>query len=392
VLFTSTLGGGGAEKHLVRLANQLHSAGHEVRIAVVRRGGSYEAELDPGVPVFSLGHGRMIAAAGRLRALIQQTNPELVLSVLDHASCVALAATIGMPDAPAVVAAVQSTPSIVHARGGIKGRFILRLMSLLFPRASAVVAISEGVKRDLLAIVPRVADRTHVIHNIGVDATGDHATDEIPPGVLPKRKGSHLLVACGRLTEQKGFSDLLDAFALLRRRHDAELWLLGEGELRPELERRVTSLGLRDRVWMPGFVPNPQAFMGMADVFVLSSLWEGFGNVIVEAMAAGTAVVSTDCPHGPAEIIGHEETGFLVPVGDAQAMAAALGRMLQDDALRERVSRAGRERSRGFTARKIGEQYSALFAEVLARSGRSAGDCGENASRPWIVKHTGRPG
>jgi glycosyltransferase involved in cell wall biosynthesis len=372
LLFTTTLGGGGAEKHVARLANQLHAGDFEVAVAVVRGGGSYEREVDPSVRLHVLGTGRMIAAIGQLRALIREVRPDLVFSVLDHASCVALAATMGLRNAPPVVAGVQSTPSIVHARGGMRSRVVLRLMPLLFPRAAAVVAISEGVKQDLLSVVPRVADRTHVIYNVGLDAAVKQMIDMQPPVDLPGLSGDRLLVACGRLTEQKGFSDLLDAFALLRRQHRLRLWILGEGELRPELERKAERLGLRDHVWMPGFVSNPYALMARADVFVLSSLWEGFGNVIVEAMASGAPVVATDCPHGPAEIIRHERNGLLVPVQDPQAMCSAIDRMLRDDGLRERLRDAGERRSEDFTAEKIGARYGAFFNELIRCGHRAA--------------------
>ena len=131
-------------------------------------------------------------------------------------------------------------------------------------------------------------------------------------------------MAVGRLSEQKDFTTLLNAFAIIRKKSECRLIILGEGEQRKQLEALVDHLQLNDDVQMPGFVKNPYAYMVQADVFVLSSAWEGLVTVLIEALACGTPVVSTDCPSGSSEILEAGKYGRLVPVGDAQALAEAV--------------------------------------------------------------------
>jgi glycosyltransferase involved in cell wall biosynthesis len=166
------------------------------------------------------------------------------------------------------------------------------------------------------------------------------------------------------LVKQKGFSHLIDAFVLLRKVIPAHLWIIGEGELRQELEAKVACLGLGNCVRLLGFQSNPYKFMAAADVFALSSLWEGFGNVIVEAMACGVPVVASDCLHGPAEIITNGVNGLLVPPSDDQALSRAMLRVLTDQALRERLSANGRARAEDFQARTIASAYERLFLSL----------------------------
>ena len=135
-----------------------------------------------------------------------------------------------------------------------------------------------------------------------------------------------MVLGVGRLVKQKDFLTLVRAFDLVRQRHPARLMILGEADpreplVRPQLEALIQELGLQDDVALPGFVENPYAYMAQSAVFVLSSIYEGFGNVVAEALAAGTSVVSTDCESGPAEILGNGKYGRLAPVGDHRALA-----------------------------------------------------------------------
>lgn len=153
---------------------------------------------------------------------------------------------------------------------------------------------------------------------------------------------------------------MLDAFAAVRRRVPATLWILGEGPQRPALERRMRELDLAPDVCLAGFRPDPAAWMAQADLFVLSSRWEGFANVVVEAMAGGTPVVATDCPHGPGEIVEDGVSGLLVPPEDATALAAAIERR----ALAERLASAGRRRAKVFSSPAAAQSYGELFERL----------------------------
>jgi glycosyltransferase involved in cell wall biosynthesis len=366
MFFTSHLGGGGAEKHLVRVAGHLDPDRFEVTVVAARGGGVYESELPAHVRLLSLGTPSMLGAIGPLRALIRRERPDVLCSVMDHANCAALLATRLLPGAPPVVACVQIPAAIELRRTPGKAARVLRqLIPRLYPRAAAVIALSEGVRRDLEAWIPALRGRVEVIYNAGVDpgvvALGKER------GALPTvPAGEPVLVACGRLTEQKGFTHLLNALAEVRRHVPAHLWLVGEGPLRDALREEAARLGVGDAVWFAGFQRNPFQYMAAADIFVLSSLWEGFGNVLVEAMALGTPVVATACPHGPDEIITHDETGCLVPCGDPAALAREILRVLRDPALAQRLADAGRSRAQAFAAPRIAAAYGDFLARIAS--------------------------
>ncbi|NLO89188.1 MAG: glycosyltransferase, partial [Clostridia bacterium] len=188
----------------------------------------------------------------------------------------------------------------------------------------AVVAVSQGVADDLVKTTGLMRELIKVIYNpIVTPELLEKAKESIghpwfKPGQPP------VILSAGRLTAAKDFPTLIHAFARVRAERLARLMILGEGEERPNLESLVRELGLESDVSMPEFVENPYAYMARAAVFVLSSAWEGFGNVLVEAMAVGTPVVSTDCPSGPAEILEGGKWGKLVPVGDVEKLAKAL--------------------------------------------------------------------
>jgi glycosyltransferase involved in cell wall biosynthesis len=183
-----------------------------------------------------------------------------------------------------------------------------------------------------------------------------------------------VVLGVGRLVPQKDFPTLMRAFALVRQQRPARLVILGQGRGRPELEALARSLGLEHDLWMPGIALNPYRYMARAAVFALSSAWEGFGNVLLESLACGRPIVSTDCPSGPAEILGNGRFGRLVPVGDAPAMASAILESLagnhQPDRLRSRAAEFSIERtSQRYLELLLGPQADAALS--CSRAGRT---------------------
>jgi glycosyltransferase involved in cell wall biosynthesis len=237
-------------------------------------------------------------------------------------------------------------------------RKLPRLVRLWYGQADAVVAVSKGVADELAALgeVPR--EKVHVIHNpidSGRIARQAEALPDHPwfqPGQPP------VVLSAGRLHPQKDYPTLLRAFAALRRQRELRLAILGEGRERPRLEKLTEDLGIGADVRLLGFQPNPFAFMARAAVFVLSSAWEGLGNVLIEALACGCPVVSTDCPHGPSEILARGRYGALVPVGDPEKLARAIGEALE----RPGDPRAGLQRARAFDIQYIADQYLQLLS------------------------------
>lgn len=364
LFYVAALNGGGAEKHLVRIINQLDRTRFEPVLVLARSGGAYDASVNSDVPTIALEKRGFLSVWWGLRWVIRQRRPHVVFSLLDPSNIHCLAAAHCLASRPKTAVGVQDTPSLAY-RGPWWGRrrLLKMLMSALYPSADCVVASSSAVRDDLRSLSPSIADRCQVIYNAGYDQDVLRGAAEKPSNIPAD---GPLVVACGRLTEQKGFPDLLDALAILRRTIPAQLWLVGEGRDRSMLQSRIRSLRLERAVRLVGFQSNPFRFMAAADVFVLSSRWEGFGNVIVEAMACGTPVVATNCRSGPNEIIQDGVNGLLVPPKDPTALANALMRLLTNDRLKRRLSEAGKRRARDFADGAITRQYEQLFLHLAA--------------------------
>jgi glycosyltransferase involved in cell wall biosynthesis len=202
------------------------------------------------------------------------------------------------------------------------------LLRWLYSQADAIVAPSNGVADDLSAVTGLQRNSLRVIYNPVVSRSMLSKAQETPDHSWLKSSQLPVILGIGRLSKQKDFGTLIQAFAQVRRQLKSRLVILGEGELRSELERIACNEGVQEDVSLPGFVRNPYPFFKNAKVFALSSRWEGLPNALIEALACGTPVVSTNCPHGPAEILADGRFGQLVPVGDVTAMAKALLKVL----------------------------------------------------------------
>ena len=222
-----------------------------------------------------------------------------------------------------------------------RGR-LLRRARRSYPCADAVVGVSHGVSTEFAKIPDLKCNPPHVVYNPVVSAYLERKASEPANHSWIDRRQLPVVLAIGKLIERKDFSVLLAAFARLLAQRPARLVVLGEGRMRPKLLALVKELRLEERVDFPGFMENPYAFLAKADLFVLSSRNEALPTVLIEAMACGCPVVSTDCPFGPREILEGGRFGALVPVGDPEALAAAMARALDEpprrDALRERAS------------------------------------------------------
>lgn len=325
-LFVPTLGGGGAERVMVTIANVLVEKGHAVDLILVQTKGPYLSDVHPSVRIVDLRAGRAVRSLVPLARYLRTRRPRVLLSTRDHANTVALLARqISRVDTRVVIriANVLSTSFACSQVG--RARFILApLVKRFYRRADEVIAVSRGVAEDAIKFASLSRDHVVVINNpVQVDRVVERARAQLEetwfvPGAPP------VVLGVGRLTEQKDFGTLIRAFALVIKERDARLIILGEGEERDKLESLVAELNLQSYVLMPGFATNPYAYMARAAVFVLSSKWEGFPNAMLEAIAVGTPIVATDCVAGPADILEDGRYGQLIPVGDHEAMARAI--------------------------------------------------------------------
>jgi len=282
-----------------------------------------------------------------LRQAIRKSNPEVVISFMDQVNVLTLLATLGL--GVRVVVSERIDPN--RSRLGAVWE---QLRWWVYSRADCIVVQSRGA---LAYFLPKFQDRAVVIPNaVVVPSDGEYPGDRPPSGPS--------IIAAGRLTEQKQFDLLLKAFARLKDRYpEWTLTILGEGPLRPMLESLCVQLELKDRVSLPGFVKNPHDYFRHANLFVMSSLFEGFPNALCEAMACGLPVISTDCTSGLRDIIRDGENGVLVPSGDEEALAAAMARLMGNKAERQRL---------GSRAVEVAERFSmgrvmGMWEEVLAR-------------------------
>ncbi|MDR7921524.1 glycosyltransferase [Thermosynechococcus sp. HY213] len=325
-IFLPSLAGGGAERVMVTLANGFAARGYAVDLVLASAVGPYLKDVAPAVRVVDLRAGRVIKALWPLVRYLRCERPLAMLSAMNHANVVAILARRLAAASTRLVVSERTTISVEVARArGLAARAVYALVPRLYPKADGIVAVSRDAARDLERFAKLPAGSVRAIYNpFDLERIERLAHEPVPhpwlqPGQVP------VVLAIGRLTEEKNFTALLQAFAQLRARRDARLLILGEGELREELEQLSHALGLgSDVLQMPGFVANPFAYLSRAALFVLSSRWEGLPGVLIEAMACGTPVVSTDCPSGPREILEDGRWGRLVPVGDVEALTRAM--------------------------------------------------------------------
>lgn len=334
--------GGGAERVLVELARSFAERGHDVDLVVARAVGPLAEDVSRDVRVVDLEAPRVARALPGLARYLRRERPDAVLSTLAYLNVVAIAARRVTGVRSRLVVREANTLAMTGAHGkNRRDRLLPRIVGPAYRCADAVIAPSAGVADDLVTTCGVPRGRIRVIPSPSVP----HDVDQRIEGPIDHRwfrdDGVPVVLAMGRLVPQKDFGTLIDAFARLRSRRNARLAILGEGRLRGALEQRVHDAGLDADVWMPGFVANPFPYLARAAVFVLSSAWEGMPNVLVQAMAAGTTVVATDCPNGPRDVLDGGRLGALVPVGDAAAMAQAIETALRSpmapDVLRDAV-------------------------------------------------------
>ncbi|HWE99007.1 MAG TPA: glycosyltransferase [Caulobacteraceae bacterium] len=369
MLLLGSLDGGGAERVALNVARRCVQHGHEVRLGLLRREGAYLADAPEGMILSNSARGGgagFIGAAGDIAAMIHQGRPQVLMSFglgVDGLTALALLRVRGRR--PRWIVRADSSPDAELAAlslSPIMRAVVQAGLRRLYRRADAVVAVSE----ELASLVDERAfggvPRTAVIHNpLDLDIVRHGAA--APLCVTPLRP---FVVAAGRLVRQKGFDLLIGAFAASRAALGMDLVILGEGPLEGELRAQAHALGVGERVRFAGFVANPWAWFARARLFVLSSRWEGFGNVICEAQACGAPVLAADCDFGPREQIQHGQNGWLCDPGDPRALAAAMDRLLVDAPLCAALSNAGRRSAEAFDAEGIAAQYSALFAGVAA--------------------------
>ncbi len=324
-IFLPSLEGGGAERVYINLANRFVASGLPVDMVLVWARGPYLSELDARIRVVDLAVRSKVQTIPALARYLRRDPPQVLLSAMDISNVAALLARqlSGRRVRVVVSCHVHLSSQAKHGQR-LHDRALPWLARLLYPGADRIVAVSRGVAEDLAKLLKRPIERIDVIYNpIAVDTVRAQAAAKAGHPWL--REGEPpVLLSVGRLIPQKDYPTLFRAVAKVRQNRAVRLIVLGEGPERAALEQLADQIGISDILAMPGFVDNPFAYMRQARLFVLASRWEGFGLVIIEALACGCPVLSTDCPSGPAEILERGKHGRLAPVGDVDAMARAI--------------------------------------------------------------------
>jgi glycosyltransferase involved in cell wall biosynthesis len=364
-----SLAGGGAERAAVQILNALDADAWDRSMYLFSREGPYLSEVDGGIRVAA---GRRRSRGDRfvsLRRFIRAEQPDIVMVFLSYFSVLA---TVRATSRSARVIFNQQTPvSAFLADADYRWQFPIRrrvfteVARLAYPSADAVVATSHGVADELLDQFGVAEERLHVVPN-PVDLKRIDAATQEPLDAAHEAVWTHpAVVAAGRLADAKNYPLMLDAFAIVRAQLPARLFILGRGELESALRARVHELGLDDDVVFCGFQSNPWKYVARGDVFLLTSHYEGFGNVLVEAMACRVPVVAT-ASHGTKEIVNSGRDGVIVERHEPEAVASALAGLLRDAPSLGRMREAARCRAERFAMPAVAAEYDRVFQTVLA--------------------------
>jgi exopolysaccharide biosynthesis WecB/TagA/CpsF family protein len=357
------LSGGGVERMRLTLAATLQARGLDVSLVVGTRQGPLMALLPQNMPVLELGTARTWQAIPRLARFLRDSQPDIIISSLDHNNIAAMIARVLSGSAARLIVCQHNALSAERVLGW-KYRLVPLAYRMLHRSANAVVAVSRGVANDLaVSGIPRA--KISVIYNPVVD--GDFAAKCAGPPPYPwlANKIGPVFVSVGRLTAQKDPYTLLAALRILLDKAKARLILVGEGEAEPALRRYAIKRGIAHAVAFVGYQINPLPWIMHADALISSSRYEGFGNAIVEALACGTQVIATDCPHGPSEVLLEGALGTLVPVGDVEALAEAMAHVTTKTVDAAKL----RARAAAFTASACADAHLNLFRRIVV--GRS---------------------
>jgi glycosyltransferase involved in cell wall biosynthesis len=393
LLLLPSLQGGGAERVAVNLLNRCDPNQIKLRLGLLQRTGPYLADVDPSkVDVSPLAEtwlrfegnhksylrphrlaiGGLLAPANAA-LMIRDFRPDLVVSFIKGMNLITYVAraALGRRRPRWIVREGNNTQAVIEDE--ISATFGRRISSGLvrqcYRAADCVLATSQGLARGLERGLGLDRSRLKVIPN-PIDVTNIRRAAEAP---MVRPPSAPFIVSAGRLEHQKGYDLLIRAFASSPACAGHELVILGQGEEQKALQALARELGVGERVRFPGFVANPWAYFARARLFVLPSRWEGFANVVAEALACGAPTLVTDCDYGPSEIVEHGLSGWVARRGSAEALRQSIDKILGDQALAEGLAGAGLQRAWSYNIDQVVADYTDLFIDQ-ALDGREAQD------------------
>ena len=359
---------GGIGRNILNLADAFQGLGYRIQLLIDKPRGPYLEQLHPAVEVVPLPTSHALSGIPRLGSYLRRERPDVLLTPNVRHTGLALHARSLFRSSVRVYVNVHNTYSKTFQNlSARKRRRRLAKIKALYPRCDGIIPVSAGVAADFSALTALPAESLSTIYNPVVTRNLEKLAEEPIDHPWFRDDKRPIILAVSRLEKAKNLPLLIEAFELVRWHIPARLMLLGDGTQRSALQSRIQASPYHDDILLLGYRKNPYKYMKHASLFVLSSSWEGFGNVLVEAMATGTPVVSTDCPHGPREILDDGRYGPLVPIQDACALATAVLETLRDP-LPQTALKQAVERFRDTT---IAQQYLELFGLTSLPAGKA---------------------
>lgn len=361
MFFIYRMGGGGAARTMLNIINHLDRTKFTPMLVTLDFDYTYESYVREDVQFIKLPVKRLRQGIFPLSKLIRDEKPDLLFSTVPNYNTIAILAKLLSRTKTKLV-----VREAAYLGGTIKENMKLKMYGLLYKVSHRVIALSEGVKGNLISRYRVNSAKIDVIYN-PIDLT--HIQNESQQNIEEQHlfeQPEKTIITAGRLVAEKDHATLLRSFASIDKQLNAHLIILGEGELETQLKQLAKKLGISERISFLGFKQNPYAYIKRANVFALTSTTEGFGHVLVEALALGVPVVSTRCNPGAEEILGEGTYGMLADVGDVEAMTDNLERALMlTDEEKNNIVTKGENRASQFAAERIVEQYEQVFKNVL---------------------------
>lgn len=370
MIIIHSLKGGGAERVVVNLLKGLSRRDFSITLLLYEGIFDYLLPENAEVITLDIRSSRNILKTTRgfilkiisIARLIKKNKPDIVFSLLSDTNVITILARSLSGVHSKVIVSERNHPTL-SLKNDLYGGITKFLMRYCYPKAERIIAISQGIKKDLLENFNLPGGKIEVIYNpVDIAEIERLSAEEINHpwfnDELP------IIISIGRLTKQKGHSYLIKVFSIVRQSLPCRLIIIGTGEEEETLVNMVNALGLKNDVEFLGFQRNPFKYMARSSLFISASRYEGFGNVLVEAMALGLPVISTDCPSGPAEIIEHGKNGILVPTENEGRLERTILNLLTNDELRRKLSSEAKIRAQYFALNKRVEQYSDVFLQT----------------------------
>jgi len=356
--YIANLNSGGIGRNTLRIADELKNQGYQVDLVVTKLKGVYVEDVPSDLNVVDLKSRRVLTSIFKLISYLKNEQPNIFISANNLPNIISILSKILSKSKVKMIISIRThLSSQFNHHNTLKNKIIMYLAKLFYPKSDVIVAVSKGVAEDAVKLINLDKDKIKVIYNPIVSDDINVKKDKKITETWFDLEKTPVIISAGRLTKQKDYYTLIDAFKILRSKRMIKLIILGEGEEKEKIWNYIKINHLEDDIKLKGFVNNPYPYIKKSNVFVLSSQWEGFGNVVAESLAVGTPIVSTDCPSGPAEILDFGNFGKLVPVGNSQKMADSIESILLSSVNHKKLI----QRSKVFSVANAANEYEKLW-------------------------------